>query len=119
MHRAFVYGAWMATIALSRAVVEFSLIERAPNIGYRASQKSRDGTEEYLSLNKLIANAIEARPALEDDLEQLRNAGNRVLHPKRKQNVIASPKVLRQEAFSCVQSATRVLEDLYSRHRAT
>lgn len=117
MHRAFTYGAWMATIAISRAVVEFALIERAPAIGYRATQVDRKGHDEFLNLNKLIANAASVRPELEANLETLREAGNRILHPKRRQNVIPSPKVLREEAFACVQSATSALEVLYSRRQ--
>jgi hypothetical protein len=118
MHRSFVFGAWMAAVALSRAVVEFALIERAPSIGFSATQTSRAGVEEYLSLQKLVANASEAMPELSADLERLRDAGNRILHPKKKQNVVPLPRVLREEAFACIESATRVLELLYARHRA-
>jgi hypothetical protein len=118
MHRSFVFGAWMAAVALSRAVVEFALIERAPNIGFAATRTSRKGVEEYLPLHELISNASKARPEIESDVERLRDAGNRILHPKKKQNIVPSPKVLREEAFTCIESATRVLESLYARQRA-
>jgi hypothetical protein len=119
MHRSFTYGSWMATIALSRALVEFVLIERAPTHGYKATQVGRDGVEEFLPLNKLAVNAIALKPDLEADLERLRDAGNRILHPKRRQNVIPSPKILREEAFASIQAATRVLEVLYARRLRT
>lgn len=117
VHRSFTYGAWMATIALSRAVIEFALIERAPALGYSATQVDKQGREEFMNLNRLIASAASVRSELEGDLETLREAGNRILHPKRRQNVVPSPKILREEAFACVQAATRALELLYSKHR--
>lgn len=119
VHRSFTYGAWMATMALSRAVAEFALIERAPSIGYKVTQLDRNGDEEFLSLNRLITNAVKVSSALEDDLETLREAGNRILHHKRRQNVIPSPKILREEALKCVLAVTKVLEVLYSRCQRT
>ena len=115
IHRSFTFGAWMATIALCRAVVEFALIDRAPNYGYTSTSVSRDGSETFLTLDKLINTASNVIPQIHTDLELLREAGNRILHPKKKRNVIPLPKILRSEAFLCVQAATRALEFLYRR----
>lgn len=115
VHRAFTFGAWMATIALCRSVSEFSLIDRASNFGYKCTSLNRDGVEQYLSLDKLIAEASSLLPEANTDLELLRESGNRILHPKKKRNVIPLPKVLRSEALACVQAITRVVEILYRR----
>ena len=117
VHRSFTFGAWMATIALCRSVAEFALIDRAPNFGYKCSSINRDGAEQYLPLDKLIAEASNFIPKANDDMELLRESGNRILHPKRKRNVIPLPQVLRSEALACIQAVTRVVEILYRRSR--
>jgi hypothetical protein len=53
MQKAFVFGAWMATIALCRAIAEFALIERAPSLGISPTRKMADGTERFLKLDDL------------------------------------------------------------------
>ena len=116
VHRSFTYGAWMACIALSRAVVEFALIDRAPALGYLASQVNEYGQDEYLTLNQLTKRVCAVRPELDADLQTLRKAGNQILHPKKHQNIIPTPKILREEAYACVAATTRVLESVYSRH---
>ena len=115
VHRAFTFGAWMATIALCRAVVEFALAERASHFGYPSTVLARDGSQSFLTLEKLIQAATKVIPDLQPDLELLQETGNRILHPKRKRNVIPLPKVLRSEAYGCVQSVTKIVELLYGR----
>lgn len=115
VHRAFTFGAWMATIALCRAVVEFALAERASHFGYPSTASARDGSQSFLTLDKLIHAATKVIPLLQPDLELLQEAGNRILHPKKKRNVIPLPKVQRSEAYGCVQAATRIVELLYGR----
>ena len=107
----------MATIALCRSVAEFSLIDRAPSVGYKCTSFNRNGAEQFLPLDKLIVEALNVIPEASDDLELLRESGNRILHPKKKRNVIPLPKVLRGEALACIQALTRVVEVLYRRSR--
>lgn len=114
VYRTFMFGAWMATIALCRAIAEFSLINRASYLGIQAIRKGSDGVERYRKLDELIELASVKHPELRDNLKTLQDAGNRVLHPKKKQNVIASPRVLREEARDCVKATVRVVEVLYA-----
>ena len=117
VHRSFTFGAWMATIALCRSVAEFALIDRAPNFGYKCTSTNRDGTEQYLPLDRLISEASVTIPEINSDLELLRESGNRILHPKKKRNVIPLPRILRSEALTCIQAVTHVVEILYRRPR--
>ena len=115
MKKAFVFGAWMATIALCRAIAEFALIERAPNLGISPTRKMNDGTERYLKLDDLIEATAESHAHLEPGLRVLQDAGNRVLHPRKRQNVIPTPKVLRTEAHECVRQTLALVEALYAK----
>jgi len=114
VYRTFMFGAWMATIALSRAIAEFSLINRASYLNIQATRKGSDGVERYRKLDELIELASGKHPELRDGLKTLQDAGNRVLHPKKKQSVIASPRVLQREALDCIKAMVRVVEVLYA-----
>ncbi len=115
MQKAFVFGAWMATIALCRAIAEFVLIERAPSLAISPTRKATDGTERYLKLDDLIEAVAESHAHLERGLRVLQDAGNRVLHPRKRQNVIPTPKVLRSEAHECVKETLALVEALYAK----
>ena len=109
VYRAFTFGTWMAAIALGRATVEFALISRAPHFGFLPVRRNK-----YLMLNDLINRAIPKLPSLKASLITIEEAGNRVLHPKKDQNIIPSPKILRPEALACVRATTHVVEELYA-----
>jgi hypothetical protein len=115
MQKAFVFGAWMATIALSRAIAEFVLVERGPSLGVSPVRKASDGSERYLKLDDLIEAVSRSHQELERGLRVLQDAGNRVLHPRKRQNVIPTPKVLRSEAYDCVKETLSLVEALYAK----
>ena len=83
-HKAFIFGACMAAIALCRSVVEFVLIERAPRLGFKATYLWHGQSERYLPLEDLISNVVVLRVDLESQLRLLQGTGNRILHPKKK-----------------------------------
>ena len=113
-HKAFVFGAWMATITMCRSLVEFALIDTAPRTGIKALKTGTDSVERYQRLDALISELSNVNPALEPDLRHLQDAGNRILHPRKKQNIISTPKIMRSEALDSIRSATRIVEYLYS-----
>jgi len=113
-HKAFVFGAWMATIAMCRSLVEFSLIDTAPRTGIKASKTGTDSLERYQRLDVLISELCSVAPDLELDLRRLQDAGNRILHPRKKQNIIPTPMILKSEALDSIRSAVRIVEYLYT-----
>lgn len=115
MQKAFIFGAWMATIALSRSLAEFALVERAPSLGFSPTRKSVNGNERFLKLDDLIEAVAKSHKQLEQGLRVLQDAGNRVLHPKKHQNVIPTPNVLRSEAYDCVKETIALIEALYTK----
>jgi hypothetical protein len=114
IYRAFTFGLWMAAIALSRSLVEFSLKANAPRFGISTTFVTVPGKQEDKSLKQLADEIAVALPTLAEPLETVREAGNRMLHPK-KHDVIAIAKVMRAEALKCIRAAKRVVEELHAK----
>lgn len=113
IYRAFAYGLWMAAIALSRSLVEFSLKANAPRFEISVTVPGVGGRPEDKSLKQLGEDFSRAVPDIAVAIERVREAGNRILHPK-KHYVVSHPKVMRSEALECVQAAQQIVEALYS-----
>ena len=113
IYRAFAFGLWMASIALSRSLVEFSLKANAPRLGISITYLGTAGRLEDKSLKQLGEEVAAQVPSLAVSIETVRETGNRILHPK-KRDVIAHPKVMRDEALDCVRASRLIVESLYS-----
>ena len=113
IYRAFAHGLWMAAIALSRSLVEFSLKANAPRLGVSITFQGVGARPEDKSLKQLGEEVAAKVQDLAIPIETVRETGNRILHPK-KQHVIAHPKVMRAEALECVRAARLIVETLYS-----
>ncbi len=113
IYRAFTFGLWMGAIGLSRSVTEYSIIDNASRLKIEVTRTNRRGNVETKSLEHLIDAVSAVRPTLRTPMETIRDAGNRILHPT-KHDVIAFPKVMRQEALDCVTHAKAIVESLYA-----
>ncbi|MCX5814356.1 MAG: hypothetical protein NT178_17700 [Proteobacteria bacterium] len=115
IYRSFVHGLWMSSIALSRSVAEYAIIDNGPRLGLEVSQEWR-GKKEFKKLERLIDEVAAKYPNLRTPLEKVRTTGNRILHPKKKRDVevISFPKVMREEALVCIKGTRLVVESLYS-----
>ena len=113
IYRAFAYGLWMAAIALSRSLVEFTIKANAPRLSIIITYRGDGGRLEDKSLKQLGIEVSHALPKLATSIETVRETGNRILHPK-KHDVISHPKVMRTEALDCIRAARFIVENLYS-----
>jgi len=109
----FIFGFWMASIALSRSAIEFAIRDCAGRLKIQLSKTNARGDVEERRLGDLITEIGIGHRQLRGPLESIRDTGNRILHPK-KRDVIAFPKVLRAEALECIKHTRFVLETLYS-----
>lgn len=114
IYRAFTFGLWMSSVALCRSLLEYSLKETAQKCGIERTKTGYRSETEDKSMKELCDEFSEQFPSLTPALEQVRNAGNRIMHA-RKHDVIAYPKVLREEALACIRSMRQSLETIYSR----
>ncbi len=113
IYRAFAFGLWMAAIALSRSLIEFSIKTNAKRLDINVTYLGSGGRTEDKSLKQLGEEVGIALPELRPSIEIVRDTGNRILHPK-KHDVISHPKVMREEALKCIQAARVIVEKLYS-----
>jgi hypothetical protein len=115
IYRSFTYSLWMSAICLSRSVAEFAIIDNGPRLGLDITS-IWNGKKTFKSFESLIYEVAKKYPDLRPRLEKVRMTGNRILHPKRKNDVevISFPKVERDEALKCIKSTRFVVERLYS-----
>ncbi len=109
----FILGNYLASVALARAILEYALVDRAAIIGIRACGEDPRYPDRTNRLGTLIKDASEIRPALKMDMESVWENGNRMLHPKKRDNVIYIPAALREMALESVNAIRHVVEALY------
>ena len=114
IYRAFTFGLWMSSVALCRSLLEYSLKETAQKCGIERTKLGYRNEPEDKSMKELCDDFSSQFPPLATALEQVRNAGNRIMHA-RKHDVVAYPKVLREEALESIRSMRQSLETIYAR----
>lgn len=114
IYRAFTFGLWMSSIALCRSLLEYSLKETAKQCGIELTKISYRGKLEDKSMNELCDEFSSLFPSLHTALDQVRDAGNRIMHAKQ-HDILAFPKVLREEALECIRTMRYSLETIYAR----
>jgi|GEM_PF-1996044 len=113
LYRSFILGNYLAAIALARAILEYSLVDRSTNIGINAYSEDPRHPNRTRRLRSLVDDVSERRPELQEDMEAILDAGNRTLHPKKKDKLAFLPKALHDLAIRSTISARRVVEKLY------
>lgn len=113
IYRSFTFGLWMGSIVLCRSLVEFSMRQNARRWEIDPTRVGRNGSREDKTLRELGEEFTVALPELGKPVQMVRESGNRVVHPS-KHDVIAHPKVRREEALDCIRSSRLIVEILYS-----
>jgi hypothetical protein len=112
VYRAFTFGLWMSAIALCRSLTEFALKQNAPRLGIAITHSLASGVLEEKTFKHLSDDVCRLLPDLCTPLRSVRQAGNRILHPKGR-HVIAFPHVMREEALDCIRATQTAVERLY------
>src|SRR6266568_3541238 len=81
IYRAFSYGLWMATVALSRSLVEFSLKANAKRLGISITYPGAGGRPEDKSLKQLGEEVAKVLPAFAQQGFSLRAFTRKCLPP--------------------------------------
>lgn len=115
IYRSFVFGNWMAVLALCRCALEYALIDRGSGLGYDP-YSDRNGQREAKKLYHLIDLACEKKPNLRADMDTIREHGNRIIHPKKDdKGIVIYPRVTQQVALEAIEATRKVLSELYAR----
>lgn len=113
LYRSFILANYLSSIALARAILEYALVDRAARIGINAYSDEPRYPHRTRKLGALVEDASENIPELAIEMEAVVEAGNRVLHPKKKDRVILLPSHLRTLAKTSIESVRKIVEQLY------
>jgi len=109
IYRAFIFEIWLSVYTLSRALLEYLLIDRARQLGISAYEEVLPGRTRVRHLADLVQSASEVHPELLGDMDMVKTWGNRVAHPgKGDISFLRS----RKEALRCL-SAVRTIVTAY------
>jgi hypothetical protein len=109
--RSFILGNHLSVIALSRAILEYALIDRASNIGIDPSNPGH--TNRTKSISWLVEDTAEKKPHLKDRMELIVDIGNKTLHAKKRDQLAFLPITLRDYALTSIDAIRSIIEELY------
>lgn len=118
LYRSFILGNYLAAIALARAILEYSLVDRAAKNGLNPLTDDPRAPGRRKRLRQLVQEAAAVLPDLEKDMEEIITAGNRALHPKKREKIELLQNAWRDMALSTTKSVKKVVEVLYLEHEA-
>jgi hypothetical protein len=113
LYRSFILGNYLSAIALARAVLEYALVDRSGQIGINPFSDDPRHPARIRKLGTLVDDAAENRPELRSHMESILDAGNKTLHPKKKDKLVLLPLALRELALTSINAVRIVVEDLY------
>ncbi len=113
IYRSFIFGNLISVISLSRSFLEYTLIYRASNMGYDA-YCIKNGNTYTKRLESLVEEAGLVYPELKLDMEIVREHGNKVLHPKKKDKIITYPKLLKSNALDSLEAVRKIALKIYA-----
>jgi len=115
LYRSYMLGNYLSAIALGRAILEYSLVDRAPIIDINPYSADPNNTTRTRTLRSIVEDVSKIAPELSVDMESIVDAGNRTLHPKKRDKVVLHPSTLRSLSRDTINSVQRVIEHLYLR----
>ena len=108
IRHSFIFGNWIAVIALSRCLLEYALVERKHVLkieAYRDKEKTR-----VRALANLIEDAGKTLPELEGNMSRVKDAGNDIMHPSK--TMPFPPN--KNAAKKCIDDIAKIIGVLYS-----
>lgn len=114
LYRVYVFGCWLSVFGLSRAILEYSIIENLEKFKIDPRWPAeRDGTRREKKLSDLIDEVSEHLPQYETAMTLLRDYGNEYMHPKKSK--ISKEWLFQRQgaARKVVSTLVEVVEALY------
>jgi hypothetical protein len=116
LYRSFILGNFLAALALSRAILEYALRENCPRLDIDAYRRiGRTSSKRARRLGELVQEVSEKLPVLKLSMETVVEAGNRALHPEKKDKLVLAPDQQHDLALKSVNAIRDVIEKLYLR----
>ncbi|MCE9661518.1 MAG: hypothetical protein K8R60_23575 [Burkholderiales bacterium] len=114
VYRAYAFGCWLSVLSLTRAVLEYALLDNASRLGFeRESAPDRQGIRRTKRLVELVADYAVIIPSQREPMDRLRAMGNDYLHPKNTPDSKASLLDRGRQAQDAIALLCEVLEAVY------
>jgi len=113
LYRAYVFGLWLSTFGLSRAILEYAILDNLHKFGIDpAWPPERDGSRKGKKLSLLIDELGKHLPQHQESMTFLRDCGNDYLHPRKDKvnNLLFQRQPSAKEA---VEKLVKVVEAIY------
>jgi hypothetical protein len=114
--RAYVIGCWLSVLALSRAVLEYAILDNVHKFEIEPywPTKDRHGGPSRKRLEHLVNDVGSCAPHLKEDMDKLRQYGNAYIHPEATKTSKAALLFKREHAAKdAVATLINVVEGLY------
>lgn len=118
LYRSFILGNFLAAIALTRAMLEYAVVEHASRHGINAFFIDQNGRRRTRRLRDLVNELSENIPNLKSPMETIIESGNRTLHPELQDRLVIAPDRLHDVALESINAIRAVVEHLYLRHES-
>ena len=118
IYRTYVFGCWISVISLSRAALEYALLDNASRLGLNTHWPAdRDGRTRNKRLSDLVEDYATLFPSIAHDLNNLRDLGNSYLHPKADRAHRLALDNRQADASAAIYTLSPVLEAIYLHSR--
>ncbi len=113
--RAYVFGCWLSVLALSRAVLEYAILDNLHkfDIDRYWSLQDKSGKRREKKLEHLIDEISPFLPSFTQSMDKLRQYGNDYLHPKKSEVSKGALLQREQAAKDALETLIEVTEALY------
>ncbi len=115
LHRSFIFENWLSVISLSRATLEYAILDNCHKWNIKPKQRVTypKEREQFKNLNTLIDEISEHDKELSNLMNLIREEGNDVAHPEKTDE--SREKLFAREnvAKECVERLIHVVEFLY------
>jgi hypothetical protein len=114
LYRVYVFGCWLSVFGLSRAILEYAILDNLNKFGIEAEwPPDRDGTRKPRKLSHLIDDVAAHLPRQAEAMARLRDWGNEYLHPRTSRMSKEALFERQKAAKSALEMLVDVLEAIY------
>lgn len=114
LYRTYVFGCWLSVLSLTRAVLEYALLDNANKFSIDTYwPPDANGKKREKKLSHLIEDFSPHLPTITNQMNRLRDIGNDYLHPKTSQ--MSKEKLFARQAVACeaISLLVEAVETIY------
>ena len=120
LYRTYVFGCWLSVLSLTRAILEYSLLDNANKYSVdTAWPPDSGGKRREKKLSHLIEDFSPHLPAIADQMNRLRDLGNDYLHPKKSHMSKESLFTRQAAAREAISLLVEAVETIYLTRKGT